>query len=193
MLNVSAEAFKCCFCILSLTTRCREWMRSLRAAEASSAELVLLQRGWGAQSLEWSLTQTWTPPWWGVSGMSSREETSGRPLHQAVLFSAEHCFKQSCVLLQILRKCRHLVVKWHSCLVWVSPWTPLCLYAVHVTRPPSAGGEVPAAFPAVPGDAAGGFGSAQEGSAPRFREALAPQGARQDAAHLCQGHAWWDG
>jgi len=56
-------------------------------------------------------------------------------------------------------------------------------------RSASTGAGVPGAVPRVSGEAAGGFCTAEEGSGSRFGETHSPQGARQDAAHLRQGHA----
>lgn len=57
----------------------------------------------------------------------------------------------------------------------------------------SAGAGLPGAFLSVSGMAAGGFCSAEEGPASRFRETQSPEGGRQDAAHLCQGHTGRNG
>lgn len=56
----------------------------------------------------------------------------------------------------------------------------------------SAGAGLPGSIPSVYGEAAGGFRSPEERSDSRVGETHSPQGGRQDAAHLRQGHSRWD-
>lgn len=55
----------------------------------------------------------------------------------------------------------------------------------------SAGSGLPGAFSSASGEAAGSFCSAQEGYDSRFGQTQSPEGACEDAAHLCQGHPRW--